>query len=569
MKPGLLWCAVLVLSMTAVAQDQPASQSAQAQASATPAAAMAEIQQLREAMAQQQKQIAAQQEQIERLRQMIEGAQPAPSHVLSLGQVASTSPVLPQEVASVSQSVVDNQKSTESPTSSGSPLALHYKGITLTPGGYLAAETVWRQRATAGDINTPFNSIPYGGSDAAHMSEFFGSGRQSRITLLVEGKISHARLNAFYETDWLSAATTSNNNQSNSYSNRQRQLWGQAALDSGWTFTGGQMWSLITETRRGLDNRTEALPMTIDAQYHVGFSWARQYGVRLVKNFHDRVWLGVAVEDAQATLTAHDNGSNFVLGAAGNPGGLYNSLTNYAFNPAPDLVVKTAFEPGWGHYEVFGVLSQFRDRIYPNAGAAAPSASGALNDSRAGGGLGANARGSILNKHVDVGLHFFGGQGLGRYGSVGLPDTTVRANGTLSLLRSYQGLGTLEWHSLHWDIYSNAGVEYVGRGAYLNAAGKPVGYGAPGFVNSGCLIEAVPAGGSGFLPGSPANCTGDTRNILEGSLGFWYKVYKGDKGTVQWGPQYSYEVKNSWAGTGGQPHAVDNMVFTSFRYYLP
>ncbi len=44
-----------------------------------------------------------------------------------------------------------------------SPLALHYKGITITPGGYLAAETVWRQHALASDINTPFNSVPYAG----------------------------------------------------------------------------------------------------------------------------------------------------------------------------------------------------------------------------------------------------------------------------------------------------------------------------------------------------------------------------------------------------------------------
>ena len=38
-----------------------------------------------------------------------------------------------------------------------SPMALHYKGITITPGGFVAAETVWRQHALASDINTPFN----------------------------------------------------------------------------------------------------------------------------------------------------------------------------------------------------------------------------------------------------------------------------------------------------------------------------------------------------------------------------------------------------------------------------
>ena len=38
---------------------------------------------------------------------------------------------------------------------------------------------------------------------------------------------------------------------------------------------------------------------------------------------------------------------------------------------------------------------------------------------------------------------------------------------------------------------------------------------------------------------------------------------------MQWGPQYSYVVRNTWSGAGGQPHGVENMFFTSFRYYLP
>src|SRR5580700_155618 len=49
---------------------------------------------------------------------------------------------------------------------------------------------------------------------------------------------------------------------------------GSAAFHNGSTFSGGQMWSLVAETRVGLDNRTEALPMQIDAQYTAGFSWA-------------------------------------------------------------------------------------------------------------------------------------------------------------------------------------------------------------------------------------------------------------------------------------------------------
>ena len=135
------------------------------------------------------------------------------------------------------------------------------------------------------------------------------------------------------------------------------------------------MWSLVTETRKGVDNRSEALPMTIDAQYHVGFSWARQYGFRVAKDFGDKVWLAFSVENPQTTFAAHGNASNFLLGAPGTAGGLYNPTANYSFNSAPDFIVKAAFEPGWGHYEVFGVVSQFRDRVFPNATATTPSGS--------------------------------------------------------------------------------------------------------------------------------------------------------------------------------------------------
>jgi len=454
-----------------------------------------------------------------------------------------------------------------------SPLAIHFKGVTLTPGGFLAAETVYRQKALAADINTPFNSIPFDGASQDHLSEFFGSGRQSRITLLAEGKLGSSKLNGYYEADFLSAAVTSNNNQSNSYSLRQRQLYAQAALNNGWAFTGGQMWSLVTETKKGLDNRSEALPMTIDPQYTIGFSWARQYGFRVTKNFSNKAWLGLSVENPQTTFTAHGTSPNFLIGNVGQGGGLYNLNANYSFNRAPDFIGKLAFEPGWGHYEIFGVVSTFRDRIFPGANDATPTADGASNQSTTGGGIGGNIRGSLAHKHMDVGLHFLGGKGIGRYGTAGLADATVRSNGELNLLRSYQGLGTIEFHWNKADIYLNGGGEYAGRSFDVNSSGKQVGYGAPTFKNTGCSTEQVPSTSgtpvSGFNPGSLSNCTGDTRAIFEGTFGFWYKPYNGPKGKIQIGPQYSYIVRNTWAGTGGQPQATDNMFLTSFRYYLP
>src|SRR5208337_3614533 len=188
-----------------------------------------------------------------------------------------------------------------------SPLAIHFKGITITPGGFLAAESVYRNRSLGADINTPFNSVSMPGSGQNAISEFYGSGRQSRISMLAEGKLSDIKMSGYYEADFLSAGVTSNNNQSNSYTLRQRQVWGQAAFNNGWTLTGGQMWSLVTETKKGVDNRSEALPMTIDPAYTVGFSWARQYGFRVAKKVNDHFWLAASLENPQTIFSVSAN----------------------------------------------------------------------------------------------------------------------------------------------------------------------------------------------------------------------------------------------------------------------
>jgi hypothetical protein len=178
-----------------------------------------------------------------------------------------------------------------------------------------------------------------------------------------------------------------------------------------------------------------------------------------------------------------------------------------------------------------------------------------------------------------LGLHALAGNGLGRYGTAGLSDVTVQPNGVLAPITNYQGLLTLEYHSPKWDWYGNGGIEYDERTAFLNAKKAPVGYGALLFNNTGCGLETLPSPGltAGYDPGGLANCNGDTKDIVEGTLGFWYKPYNGPKGRLQFGLQYSYLTKTAWSGIGtkkpvppgANPSAIDNMIFTSFRYYLP
>jgi hypothetical protein len=569
-----------------------------AEAPAQPAVTAADIQVLKDALAAQQQQIQALQDELHRKDQVAQQAQSAAADAAAsaaaaqsqasqqqqaVGQLKSDVADLKTNVNNTALTLQETQKTVN--TALESPVALHYKGVTITPGGFLAAEFVRRSRGLAEDVATPLNSLTMPGASQNTMSEFFGTGRTSRISMLTEGQLKNVKLSGYVEADFLSAGVTSTNNSTNSYTLRQRQAFGQAAFNNGWTFTGGQQWSLATETSHGLDNRTEAVPLTIDTAYNAGMTYARQYGLRLTKNLNNKVWFGIAMEASQATLTTHGNADNFLVGESGDSKA-YNTTGTYSFNPSPDVIAKLAFEPGFGHYEVFGLYDRFRDRTYPCVEGFASAACGTLtaasavdatNVSRNGGGIGANARWTFDNKHIVFGLHGFGGSGIGRYGTSGLPDASVYADGSLHLVRTFQGLGTLEWHGKKLDIYTNAGVEYAARTAdYDPFTNKEVGYGAPLFSNSGCYTELAPTGAAGFTPTNPT-CTGDTRAVIEGTAGFWYRFYNGPKGRFQYGMQFSYATRQTWSGVGAAgagnpgvtPEGLDGMVFTSFRYYLP
>jgi hypothetical protein len=489
-------------------------------------------------------------------------------------QLNSTVTDLKTTNAGLAQTISDTKKDITDKLDS--PASIRYKGVTITPVAFFALEGVYRNRATASGINTPFNAIPYPGAAQAHVSELNFSGRQSRIGGLFTGDVGKFSLAGYIETDFLSAGVTSNDNQSNSYTLRQRQIWGQAATQSGFTVTGGQMWSLVTETKKSTDNRTENLPMTIDAQYHVGFSWERQPGVRFQQKIGGFTG-AVSLENAQIVYSATNAPTNFFIGAAGTGGGLYNLTANYSNNIAPDVIVKATYDTKIAHLEIGGLARWFRDRYYPNASATPASAAGAVNDTKTGGGVFANVRVSASH-FADIGVHILTGTGVGRYGTSTLPDVTVHPDGTLATIKGDQGLFSLELHPApKLDLFGYAGGEYAQRTTYLSSAGKLVGYAPITSTNAGCGIETLPtstgnglAGATPYNPGTPANCLGATKDVIEGTAGFTYRFYTSPKyGRLQYQMQYSYLDRQAWTGVGGAPKAINNMVFTSMRYYIP
>jgi hypothetical protein len=655
----------------------PAKPKAATKADKSDSAIAAEIEELRQVLQSQQEQLTLLKEELAKRDRQIDEARDAAAAansraaeattkateaVNTTAAVKSTADTLNTTVANLKASnevlktTVATAQGDEKKASEEGPASIRYKGVTITPGGFFAAETVFRNRATSADIATPFTAIPFESADLAHVSENNFTARQSRVSMLVQGKVGPAALTGYLEADFLGAGTTSNNRQTNSYVFRQRQLYAQAAFENGWSITGGQQWTLATEDKRDILNRQEDLPLMIDPNYLVGFTWARQYGLRVVKDFNGKFDLGISVEGPQATIggrgfssvtTINDAAApativtsgattgttgNFFLNAPGSGPGLYNAFdsTGYTVNKAPDLLFKATADPGFGHYELFGIVSFFRDRIYPcgvvgtNATDTAPpavptvltgnclsptptvvSSFGASNTSATGGGVGASFLLPLFKK-VDFGVKAVAGDGIARYGGAQLVDATARPDGTLALIRTAHGLGRLEFHpNPKIDIYAYWGAEYAWRAGYqgydsititktpaipgtatspaipattttkftTNAIG---GYGNVAANNTGCATEGVPV--NDFNPSTGAtNCAGDIRIIQEGTLGFWYKFYQGSRGRVQFGVQYSYLTKNAWSGTGGvpaggaaiAPKGIDNMVFTSFRYYLP
>ena len=457
-----------------------------------------------------------------------------------------------------------------------SPDALYYKGITISPAGsFLAAETVWRQGGTGGGLNTQFTGVPLDHSEAAQLTEFQGSGRQSRVAIKAVGKLANFTMSGYYEADWLSSGVTSNNNQSNSYTMRQRQLWADAKTVSGWDFSGGQGWSLATETTQGLTRGTEILPASIDPQYMAGFVWTRQYSFRVSKDLGKSAFLGISAENAETLNPAGQNlPSNLLLTTVGNTGGLYDNQSNYSYNLTPDFIAKLAVEPGWGHWELFGIGRSFRDRIYPTGGTP-------YNNTVWGGGVGGGFRGPLANKKVSIGLKGLWGQGVGRYGSSTIADVTIRPNGTLSPLHGFSAISTLEVNPTNrLNLYFNYGGDYIDRDWVLNSAGKEDGYGTYTADMSGCRIEpASSAANASANPGTPGNstnaCSGNNKDVQEFSAGWWYNIYAGPKGRLRQGFQYALFIRNLWSGNGGtlnpggNASGTDNMWWTSFRYYLP
>ena len=461
--------------------------------------------------------------------------------------------------------------------------------VKLTWGGFLAAESVYRQHNTVSDMGTPFTSIPYPFSPQYGEHEFHGSARASRLSLLVEGTVDPAqKLTGYYEMDFLGTGVTSNYNQSNSWDMRLRQaFFTYDNSDSGFHFLAGQAWSLATQDTVGITPRKENVPLTIESNYVAGFNYTRNWQIRLVKDFGPTVWAGLSLENpaeqvyASTGAIANNASLNGLIVNWANPGNTFLGSGGFANNfnteTAPDVIGKLAFDPGWGHFEALGMVRFFTDSVFTCAPASVPASGvcpfttanvgSASSHVTIGDGVGGSVLLPVVPKFLDVQGSVLYGKGIGRYGASQLSDVVVASDGTLSPITALHflvGAVAHPWAGL--DVYGYAGMEKAESNLFASAAAPGVtGFGNPNVVNTGCGIVT----GASFTGGA-SNCTAINKEVDMATIGFWQNVLKGSYGRVAAGLQYEYIKRKSFdtiPGNGGAVSTEDNIFLTSLRYY--
>lgn len=563
--------------------------------------------------AQLQQQINAMQRQLQVMQDQL--AETKKQAKAAAQQAQQTQHAQQQQAASLPANIPPNLYAADMPVPTKGPPSWFDSIHVSLAGSFIAMEGAFRQRneVSSGASDPPFGTIPLQNSPLYNENELRFSAQQSRIALKASGDISPTQhVKGYYEMDFLGAAVTANGRESNSYTPRIRQAYFAYDNDTwGGHFSAGQMWSLLTQNRVGMLNGTENTPLTIDAQYAVGFDWKRQPGIRYVQDVGKIAWFGVSAEAPQTGFASNGNGvaggpsiGNAVngivnggnpnntglttpLGVAVNPGnncnagGLLNSTTICSNNVAPDIIEKIALDPGWGHYEAFGLQRWFADQVSPLVNPV-----GANNWSQKvtfGWGVGGNVLLPVVPKWIDLQGSVMYGSGIGTYGSSQLADVVIGSNGSLQPITALHFLvGAIVHPFTGNDLYFYYGQEQTQANSWTTGAVQG-GWGNPAFAEA-CGFTPAAASATNFgFNGSAANCAGNVQRVQEFTVGFWQDIYKGDLGRARVGLQYEYVTQHIFSGTttaaalggGGVTPAFansglnpnNNIVFFSLRYY--
>lgn len=555
-----------------------------------------EVQQLRDLIVSQSKELESTREQLQQDQHRIELLEnalktsheaPAAASISATGVLATPSSAAPPATIGT-PAVAPVSQPNNGPEEQKGPLSFRIGGAEFTPGGFLDFTSIFRSTNT-GNLGTSFGAIPFSNTVQGHLTEERFMVSNSRISLKVAEKFGQNDVTGYYEMDFLGNDATNVLVTSNSHTFRSRLYFVDVKRDK-FEVAAGQMWSWLTPNRVGVSPMPADIfySQNMDTNYQVGLTWTRAPQFRVVYHPNEHWALGVALENPEQYTglgnvqpeVTFPNFFNATL--SGQFDAANNSNTP---NLHPDVIPKISYDTDLGgkhfHAEAAGLLTSVKITFLSGA---IPRPSGFSTNTKTGGGISGAVNLEFLKNVRFVGNGFWSDGG-GRY-IFGLgPDAVVKpivshgaaacvtvgfvttgCDVTPSLVHSGSGIVGIEAQVTPTTMFAG----YFG-GAYFQRNAFPDPTHAPGLnpISCGPHLPATLLPCIGF--GGTNSSVSNNRAITEPSFDWIQTFWKDPQyGALQLITEVSYVTRSPWFVAAGAPkNAHLTMAWVDLRYILP
>ena len=540
-----------------------------------------ELKKLRDAVTEQQKQIAQQQEQIQKLEQQLAGKQDATAKQDTTAKSNGVSPrfvdaslrTAGSSTTAAAQPAANTQTQPQQPEAQGSksPLSFRIGAAEFTPGGFVDFENVFRSTNTGNVTATNFWAIPFSNTVNGHLTEYRSTGQYSRFNIKTTTKFGKNDVTGYIEFDFNGNDATNVFVTSNPHTNRIRLYWLDVKRGK-WEILGGQTWGLQTPNRVGVSPNPADVFGTYgeDAQVHVGVNYTRAAEFRLGYHFNDNWVWAVAIQNPQqyggtaANIVTYPNSFNAQLSGVQFDAGATPGTPNLA----PDLITKIAFDKDFAgrhfHWEGGAMETTAKITILPTA-AGSTFHSQTMVGGGVFGGLAAELWKGSDNRNIAVVASGMWGYGTGRYLIGMAPQAIVKPfvpgtggfDASVSGIHSGDGIAGVEFRP-------HAKTQFGVYGAVMYAQ-----------RNFACDITAAGAGACNGKPfigfGFPGSANSANKVVQEGTIDWTQTFWRNPQyGAILLVTQASYISRAPWFVAAGAPkNAHLGMGYVSLRYVLP
>ncbi len=519
-----------------------------------------EVQALRQALSQTQKQVAAQQAEIQTLKTQSTASpvtqasdNPIPverTYDLSSPGLGATGTY---DTANTGQPSAHpaQQTGNEGKTPTGS---FKFDNAVLEIGGFVDFENIFRTTNTQNNIATAFGSIPFSNTPQGQVTEFRTTAQYSRFDVRFAGNFEGNQITAYLETDFSGNDAPSVYQTVNSTTQRLRLYFADVKRGK-WEFLGGQTWSWLTPNRNGLGPMPVDLAITYneDQNLMVGVPYTRAAEFRAAYHPNQNWAMGVGIEDSNqyiGTYVALPMGFTSI-------GSQFDNNNNAgAANLMPDILAKVTYDKDFSgrhfHAEVTGLAAGAHAAVMP-VGSTAFRTHSVIGG---GGQIAANYE-LVPHKLVvlanafwsDGGAHYLVATGAQLVIRPSLAGNEV----SLSMVHAGSGSAGLEWRATPKSAFAvYYGADYFGQNFFPDTTdtmnpGKIIGFGGPGSPNT------------------------NNRAIQQATFDWISTFWTNPRhGALQAYTQYSYLTRAPWYVAPGTPkNAHLSMVYLGLRYVLP